>query len=118
MRPDDLDVSVEELRSWGRAIQKTPTEEFCLEELPFGRQVIAWIDQAILAFLEHGRDEALHYKRAAVIARRATALAKMTREPVPIANYKIDERCLFKHLLQFGCRIKLIGRVGRKRPTP
>ena len=105
MRLDDLDVTAEELRSWGRAIQKTPTEDFNLEELPFGRQVVAWIDQTILAFLEHGRDEALHYKRAAVIARRATALAKMTRDPGPIATYKIGERWLIKLLCEFGCRI-------------
>ena len=76
------------------------------EQLPgWAGQVVAWIDQTILAFLEHGRDEALHYKRAAVIARRATALAKMTRDPGPIATYKIGERWLIKLLCEFGCRI-------------
>src|SRR5205807_10474955 len=111
MRLDDLDVSAEELRSWGRAIQKTPTEEFCLEELPFGRQVVAWIDQTILAFLEHGRDEALHYRRAAVIARRATALAKMTRDPGPIATYNTGDRRLIKLLREFRCRIRRVARA-------
>lgn len=105
MRLDDLQISDEELRSWGRAIEKSPSEEFSLEELPFGKQVVHWIDETILTLLEFGRNEALHYKRAAEIARRATALARMTRDPRPIAAFKIGERWLTKVLSEFGCRI-------------
>ncbi|HLW60943.1 MAG TPA: hypothetical protein VKV57_13625 [bacterium] len=105
MRLDDLEISDAELHDWGRAIEKTPSEEFNLDDLPFGKQVVHWIDETILTLLEYGRNEALHYKKAAEIARRATALSRMTLDPRPITAFKIGERWLVKVLSEFGCRI-------------
>jgi hypothetical protein len=60
MRLDDLDVSDEELRAWARIIDKAPNEEFDLDELPFGKLVVNWLDQTILTLLEQGREKALN----------------------------------------------------------
>ena len=105
MRLDDLDVSDEELHAWSRAIEKAPGEEFNLDELPFGRQVVNWLDQTILALLEHGRERALNDVMAARIALRATALSRMTQDPRPVTTFRIGERWLIKVLSEFGCRI-------------
>jgi hypothetical protein len=105
MRLDDLDVSDEELRSWARAIEKSPTEEFNLDELPFGKLVVNWLDQTMLALLEHGRRRALNEAVATRIALRATALSRLTQDPRPLVAFKIGERLLLKFLSEFGCRI-------------
>jgi hypothetical protein len=105
MRLDDLDISDEELRSWARAIEKSPTEEFDLDELPFGKLVVDWFDQTMLALLEHGRKRALNEAIATRIALRATALSRMTQDPRPLVAFKIGERLLLKFLSEFGCRI-------------
>lgn len=105
MRLDDLDVSDEELRTWARAIEKAPTEEFNLDELPFGKLVVNWLDQTMLALLEHGRHKALNEAIATRIALRATALSRMTQDPRPLIAFKIGERWLLKMLSEFGCRI-------------
>ena len=105
MRLDDLDASDEELRTWARVIEKSPAEDFDLEELPFGKQVVNWLDQTILAFLERGREHALNNALAAKIALRAAALSRMTRDPRPVTVFRIGERWLVKVLAEFGCRI-------------
>ncbi len=105
MRLDDLDVSDEELRTWSRAIEKSPDEEFNLDELPFGRQVVTWVDHTILALLEHGREKALNETMTARIALRAAALSRMTQDPRPVTAFRIGERWLIKVLSEFGCRI-------------
>jgi hypothetical protein len=104
MRLDDLDVSDEELRAWARAIEKSPSEEFNLDELPFGKLVVSWLDQTILTLLEHGRERALNEAIATRIALRATALSRMTKDPRPLTAFKIGERWLLKVLAEFGCR--------------
>ena len=104
MRLDDLDVSEEELRAWARVIDKAPNEEFDLDELPFGKLVVNWLDQTILTLLEHGREKALNEAIATRIALRATALSRMTQDARPITAFKIGERWLLKILAEFGCR--------------
>ncbi len=105
MRLDDLDVSDKELQSWARAIEKLPTEEFNLDELPFGKLVVNWLDQTMFALLEYGRKRALNEAIATRIALRATALSRMTQDPRPLIAFKIGERWLLKVLSEFGCRI-------------
>jgi hypothetical protein len=105
MRLDDLNVSDEELQDWARCIEKSPSEEFDLEELPFGKQVVRWIDQTVLSFLECGKHEALSYAQSAEVARRAVMLSRLTQDPRPIVAYKIGERWLERLLWEFGCRI-------------
>ena len=104
MRLDDLDVSDEELRIWARAIDKAPSEEFNLDELPFGKLVVNWLDQTILTLLEHGRAKALNEAITTRITLRATALSRMTQDPRPLTAFKIGERWLLKVLAEFGCR--------------
>lgn len=104
MRLDDLDVTDEELRAWARAIDKAPNEEFNLEELPFGKCVVNWLDQTILTLLEYGREKALSEAIATRVALRATALSRMTQDPRPLAAFRIGERWLLKVLSEFGCR--------------
>jgi len=105
MRLDDLNVSDEELRTWAQVIEKSPTEEFNLDELPFGKMVVSWLDRTMLALLEHGRERALSEALTARIALRATALSRMTQDPQPLITFKIGERWLLKVLSEFGCRI-------------
>ena len=105
MRLDDLEVSYEEMRTWAQAIEKSPTEEFNLDELPFGKLVVSWLDHTIFALLEHGRERALNEALATKLALRATALSRMTQDPRPFVAFKIGERWLSKVLSEFGCRI-------------
>lgn len=104
MRLDDLDVSDEELRTWARVIEKSPSEEFNLDELPFGKLVVSWLDQTILKLLEEGREKAFNEAIDTRIALRAMALSRMTQDPRPITAFKIGERWLLKVLAEFGCR--------------
>jgi hypothetical protein len=105
MRLDDLETSDQELREWSQALDLAPGEEFDLAALPFGKPLVLWLDQTILALLERGRDRALNDALTARIALRAMALSRMTGDPRPAVAFKVAERWLVKVLAEFGCRI-------------